>query len=123
MMKLIRWFLGRVILALDFLTRPKPIKRTSESQKKIDEKSSQFSLYQFQACPFCVKVRRYMRRHRLNIELRDAKRSGMHKDELIQHGKRHKVPCLRIANKEGGDEWLYGSSTIIDYLQREFSLS
>jgi glutaredoxin len=123
MMKLIRWSLGRVILTLDFLTRPKSVERSSDSQKNIDERASQLSLYQFQACPFCVKVRRYMRRHGLNIELRDAQRAGLHKDELIQGGKRHKVPCLRIENKTGSDEWLYESSAIIDYLQKEFSLS
>jgi glutaredoxin len=123
MMKLIRWSLGRVILTLDFLTRPTPIKRTAEDQERIDVRTGQLSFYQFQACPFCVKVRRYMVRHALNIELRDAKIPGIHKDDLIQHGKRHKVPCLRITSKEATDEWLYESSAIIDYLQKEFSLS
>jgi len=122
MMKLIRWSLGRVILTLDFLTRPTPVKRTAEDQERIDAQTSELSLYQFQACPFCVKVRRYMVRHALNVELRDAK-SGVHKDALIQHGKRHKTPCLRITSKEGDDKWLYESSAIIEYFQKEFSLS
>ncbi len=122
MLKLIRWSLGRVILTLDFLTPPHPVKREPEDQKKMDDKASQLSLYQFRACPFCVKVRRFMQRNALQIELRNAKDDGIHKDELIRGGKRHKVPCLRIENKEGSDEWLYESSAIIDYLKREFSL-
>ena len=36
-MKLIRWILGRIILILDFITKPKIIPRELSEQNKIDE--------------------------------------------------------------------------------------
>ena len=45
----------------------------------------------FNACPFCVKVRRELRRHALNIELRDARNDEEHKQALINGGGRFKV--------------------------------
>ena len=62
-MKIIRWVLGRIILILDFITRPKKIKRKAVEQKKLDELLSNHSMYQFHTCPFCVKVRRYLRKN------------------------------------------------------------
>ena len=64
---------GNLILSLDYLTRPKPVIRELCEQNEIDDITSNMALYQFNACPFCVKVRRHMRKHSLNIELRDAK--------------------------------------------------
>jgi glutaredoxin len=122
-MKFIRWFLGRLILACDFLTRPKPIFRERVEQAKLDAITSNYSIYQFHACPFCVKVRRQIRKYSLNIELRDAKNNLNHKEELVREGGIHKVPCLRIDHNELEPEWLYGSDNIISYLQSELKLS
>ena len=122
-MKLIRWLLGRIILTFDFLTRPKPILREKTKQFKLDAITSNYSMYQFHACPFCVKVRRQIRKHSLNIELRDAKNNGDFKEELVREGGLHKVPCLRIDHNEIETKWLYGSDNIINYLQSELSLS
>ena len=65
-MKIIRWILGRIILIIDFVTRPKKIIRSEEEQQKIDNTFSNHSIYQFHTCPFCVKVRRYLRKESLN---------------------------------------------------------
>lgn len=122
-MKFVRWLLGRVILILDFLTRPKPIVRDRGEQDKIDARTSSMAIYQFEACPFCVKVRRELRRHALHIELRDAKNDSKHKEELIAEGGKHKVPCLRIDDGSGDAKWLYESDEIIKFLKAEFNLA
>ena len=115
-MKIIRWILGRVILTIDFLTRPKPIVRDKKDQEVVDAKTTKMSLYQFNACPFCVKVRRQLRKHSLNIELRDAKDNAMFKEELTREGGKHKVPCLRIDT--GSDsQWMFESMDIMRFLQ------
>jgi glutaredoxin len=122
-MTLIRWLLGRLILSLEFITRPKPLLREKKEQKKINSTTSKLSLYQFNACPFCVKVRRHIRKNSLNIELRDAKNCISYKEELITAGGAHKVPCLRIDHTTKQTEWLYESDEIIAYLKKEFPLS
>ncbi len=120
-MKFVRWVLGRIILIVDFLTRPKFLMRDQAAQEKIDAVTKDMSLYQFKACPFCVKVRRQLRRQGLNIELKDAKDNQAFKDELTQLGGRHKVPCLRIEQGANEVTWLYDSKEIITYLEEKFA--
>ena len=122
-MNFVRWMLGRLVLGYDLLTRQKPVKREAAAQKALDEKTQNFVLYQFNACPFCVKVRRQIRRHALKIELRDARNDETHKQALIDGGGRHKVPCLLIQNAAGNDTWLYESDDILSYLSRELKLA
>ncbi|CAM2924900.1 glutaredoxin [Vibrio mytili] len=119
-MKFIRWFLGKIILLLNAVFSPSGIKRSAEEQKIVDDKAKQFALYQFDACPFCVKVRRAMKRQSVKIELRDAKNDAQHRQELEQGGGRIKVPCLRI-EKDGATQWLYESSDIVAYIEKEFA--
>ena len=119
-MKFIRWFLGRVILLLNFVFSPKGVKRSTEDQQAVDSKAQSLALYQFEACPFCVKVRRAMKRQSVNIELRDAKNDPVHREALEQGGGRVKVPCLRI-EKDGETQWLYESSDIVAYIEKEFA--
>lgn len=121
-MKVIRWILGQIILVVDFLTSPKSVVREAAAQKAIDDETATLSLYQFKACPFCVKVRRHLKRHALHIELRDAKAESDFKAELIREGGRHKVPCLRIEKLDGSVEWLYESNDIITKLNNKFKL-
>ena len=119
-MQIIRWILGRIILLINFFTLPRGVKRSAEQQKKIDKKTQFLALYQYQACPFCVKVRRSLKRNSLTIETRDTKRNKQFQQELIQGGGKLKVPCLRI--KEGEEiEWMYESSDIIQYLESRFT--
>ena len=121
-MKLIRWVLGLLILSADYITRPKPIVRDLHKQKEIDDLTSGMALYQFKACPFCVKVRRHMRKYALNIELRDAKNDQKSKHELIVEGGKHKVPCLRIDDKQN-TTWLYSSNDICAFLDKKLGIS
>ena len=119
MMKYIRLVIGQIILSADFLTRPMPIVRDQNEQDKIDEMTSGMSLYQFKACPFCVKVRRHLRRYSLNVELKDAKNDVGVKHELIREGGKHKVPCLRIVTDTNDVKWLYSSDNICSFLDSE----
>lgn len=119
-MKFIRWFLGKIILLLNAVFSPRGIKRSADEQMSVDKKSKDYALYQFEACPFCVKVRRAMKRQSVNIELRDAKNDARHRQDLEQGGGRIKVPCLRI-EKDGKTEWLYESSDIVSYIEKEFA--
>ncbi|MEX0334198.1 glutaredoxin family protein [Vibrio tubiashii] len=119
-MKFIRWFLGRVILLLNFVFSPKGVKRSNEAQQEVDTKAQSLALYQFEACPFCVKVRRAMKRQSVKFDLRDAKNDQTHRSELEAGGGKVKVPCLRI-EKDGDVQWMYESSDIVAYLEKEFA--
>jgi glutaredoxin len=122
-MVVIRWVLGQIILVLDFLTSPKAVVRETAAQQAVDDVTATMSMYQFKTCPFCVKVRRELKRHALHIELRDAKNDAELKAELVREGGRHKVPCLRIENADKSVEWLYESSDIIARLKSQFNLA
>ena len=118
-MELIRYVVGRILLLANFLTRPKPVLRGQAEQAKIDAAMSGMSLYQFRACPFCVKVRRHLRRRSLNIELRDARDNIEIKNELVREGGKHMVPCLRIETDTKNIRWLYESDDICAFLDSE----
>ena len=121
-MQIIRWLLGRIILLLDFLTPPRGIKRPSDEQALIDQETETLALYQYKACPFCVKVRRALKRYSLNIEYRDPRSEEKFSNELLEQGGRVKVPCLRV--EENGEVlWVYESKAIISYLEQRFSLA
>lgn len=122
-MNFVRWILGRLVLGYDLLTRPKPVTRDAAAQQVLDAETAKFALYQFNACPFCVKVRRQIRRYALNIELRDARNDETHKQDLIDGGGRHKVPCLQVVGADGQATWLYESDDIISYLETELKLA
>ncbi len=121
-MKLVRWLLGRIILTINWLTWPAAAKRPAEKQQLIDLSLKGYSLYQFHACPFCVKVRREMQRLSLPIELRDAKNEPHYRQELQQNGGAIKVPCLRIVKPDGTSQWMYESDDIIQHLRTSFPL-
>lgn len=116
----IRSVLAVVILTLNWVFTPRSVKRDNETQKQIDEATQDLTLYQYKACPFCVKVRRSMKRAALNIETKDAKRCATSKQELVEGGGQLKVPCLKIT-ENGEDRWMYESSDIIDYLNGRFA--
>lgn len=119
-MKFIRIVLGKFILLLNFVFRPAGVKRSQEDQTAADEKAKTLTLYQFEACPFCVKVRREIKRQSVDISLKDAKSDAIAREELLNGGGQIKVPCLKI-NKEGNETWMYESSDIVAYLQKEFA--
>lgn len=116
-MKAIRWVLGRIILFLDWLFTPRVRELTMEEQKRIASSSSGLELYQFESCPFCVKVRRFLKAEGITLPLVDALREPG-RTELIRGGGRHQVPCLKITGADGNVTWLYESDDIIAYLRK-----
>jgi glutaredoxin len=117
-MNFVRYLIDRVLLALNFATRPSLGQRSEQEQKEVEQRLKFFSLYQFRACPFCIKVTRCMRRLNLPIVLKDAKNDETVRAELLAQGGSSKVPCLRI-----NDTWMYESSDIIKFLETEFPIN
>ncbi|MFT4808474.1 MAG: glutaredoxin [Paraglaciecola sp.] len=119
LINIIRNLLGGLIAAVDFITRGSKLKRTPEAQQQLAVELEKLSLYQFFACPFCIKTRRAM--HKLNLPMvkRNASEGSPYRDELLQGGGKIQTPCLRI-EKDDAVEWLYESSAIISYLEKRF---
>ncbi len=85
-MRIIRFILGTLILLFDWLTTP------GGNAKTVDDRCRSLTLYQYKACPFCVKVRRSMKRLSLPVELRDPKCDESAKEELIAGAGKLKYP-------------------------------
>lgn len=119
--KMLRIVIGPFILLWEKLSTPKGITRPLAVQHGIDQQCRELTLYQFSTCPFCVKVRKEMRRLSLDIALRDARNDPRHRQDLLAGGGEIKVPCLRIADTQGNVEWMYESGDIIRYLQQRFA--
>ncbi len=117
----VRIILGPFMLLGELLTSPKGIERAAEAQQKVDEACKNLTLYQFRTCPFCIKVRKELKRLSLNIEKCDALKDPAARAELEQHGGQIKVPCLRITDEQGGHSWMYESDDIIAYLRERFA--
>lgn len=119
LLKMLREGLGRILVFIDWISRAKPLKRGGEQQQAVNASAEGLSLYQFHACPFCIKVRR--RIHALNapIKLCDAQNDNRKRQELSAEGGRLKVPCLRI-EESGKVRWMYESGDIINYLDQRF---
>ena len=112
--------LGLIIVFFDWISRPKAMQRTQEAQNSAQDSMSGLSLYQFFACPFCVKTRRAIHKLNWDIELRDINKDQTYREELAQGGGKVKVPCLRIENN-GKVQWMYESNEIISYLQTKLA--
>ena len=119
-LKLFRNALGSVVVFLDWVSRPKPIQRSPDEQMRVQSAFDGLSLYQFRACPFCVKTRRAIHVLGVDVELRDINKEIKHREELQQGGGRVKVPCLRIEDNNGVS-WMYESGEIIEYLNQRAS--
>ena len=111
--------LGRVVVFVDYITRPTPVQRSPLDQQAVDEAAASLSLYQYYACPFCIKTRRALRRLNVPVALRDAQHDQVHRTELERAGGKIQVPCLRI-DEPSGSRWLYESKAIIAYLEERF---
>ena len=118
--KTLRIVLTPFILLWEVVAAPKGVVRQPEDQQQADQQCRNLALYQFKTCPFCIKVRREIRRLSLNIELRDAQHGEQHREALLQGGGKAMVPCLRIMDEQGNSQWMYESGDIIQYLQKRF---
>lgn len=120
LVKALRNGLGQIIIFLDWISRPAKMQRDPAVQAQIEEQLKALSLYQFKACPFCVKVRRALHRLNLPVVLRDARNDADARQALEEQGGKIQVPCLRI-EEQGKVTWLYESKAIIDYLEDKYA--
>lgn len=116
----LRLILTPVVLINEKLTTPKAVSRSADEQARIEQATRNLALYQFSACPFCIKVRKEMARLGLPIETRDAQNDPDHRAALEAGGGRVKVPCLLIEHDNGEQQWLYESDDIIAWLRERF---
>ncbi|ADP99903.1 glutaredoxin [Marinobacter adhaerens] len=116
----LRLVLTPFMLLSEKLSTPESVNRSAEEQARVDEASKDLALYQFKACPFCIKVRKEIARLGLNIETRDAQHDPEHRAALEAGGGRVKVPCLKIRHEDGSAGWLYESGEIKAWLQERF---
>ena len=117
--KAIRNLLGGIIALVDVLTRFSKKKRSEKEQAIVNEAAKRLALYQFFACPFCIKTRRAIYKLNVPIEKRSASEGSKYREELLAGGGKVKVPCLRI-EENGQVQWMYESSEIIRYLEERF---
>ena len=103
-LKLIREGLGRILIFLDWAIKPSIINRSSEDQFTVDQKTESLKLYEFYACPFCIKTRRAIKRLNLKVETRNVQ-EGDYRKELELNGGKIQVPCLRV-DYAGEVSWL-----------------
>ena len=86
-------------------------KRSRSSRRK----ATRLVLYQYDACPFCARVRQYLAGAGIELPTKDTQRDAAAFRELVMGGGRATVPCLRIET-DSGVRWLYESGDIIEYL-------
>ena len=121
--KTLRLVLGPVMLLKERLTSPEGMQRDAAAQAAVDLQCQSLTLYQFNTCPFCIKVRQEMRRLSLPIEKRDAQHHVANRDELQQGSGATKVPCLKITEASGQVRWLQDSKAIVAHLRERFDTS
>ena len=71
------------------------------------------TLYHFEGCPYCAKVRDFMAKNNISISLKDIHANPAYRDELIKIGGKKQAPCLVIDGKA-----LYESLDIIEWLKK-----
>lgn len=118
--KILRAILGPFLLFGHWLTRPKGVVRSDRDQQAIDMQTQQLALYHFPTCPFCLKVRRAIRRQSLKITLRNAQHDPVHRNALLAGGGKIQTPCLQISDTAGKTTWMYESDAILAYLKHTF---
>lgn len=119
--KILRVILGPVMLLWEFVTRPKGLVRAPAVQEKVDQECRDITLYQYQTCPFCIKVRQEFRRLSLDIERKDAQKDAGNRQDLVSGGGQAKVPCLKVTDQTGNSRWIYESGEIIAYVRERFA--
>ena len=73
-----------------------------------------YVLYQFDSCPYCQKVKRYMQKAGITLPMKNTLLPGV-AEELIAIGGKDQVPCLVIDGAA-----MYESDDIIQYLKENF---
>ena len=75
----------------------------------------QLTLYHFEACPYCQRVRDYLTKENITVPMKDTHKNPAFRDELIKIGGKSQVPCLVIDGKT-----LYESLDIIEWFKKNY---
>jgi glutaredoxin len=78
------------------------------------------TLYHFEGCPFCTRVRNVIDELGIDVELRDIFADRQYLAELRDARGRRTVPVLRITNPDGEDRWMPESADIVRYLRATY---
>jgi len=122
LLKMLRNLFGYILVFLNWLSQPKPVKRSKEEQLRAQQGVAGLSLFQLYACPFCLKTRRALHRMNVKVDIQDIGRNKDLREVLENGGGRIKVPCLRIV-ESGNTRWMYESSDIIKFVEQRVSQS
>ena len=71
------------------------------------------TLYHFEGCPYCARVRDFLSKEGISIAMKDVHQAPAFRDELIKIGGKSQVPCLVIDGKA-----MYESSDIIEWFKK-----
>lgn len=115
-LKAVRNGLGLIIVFFDKISRQKKTIRSEAEQRTAQAAMQGLSLYQFYACPFCVKTRRAIHQLNVSLETRDINKNAAHREQLESATGKIKVPCLRIEENDKV-RWMHESDEIIKFLQ------
>ena len=70
----------------------------------------QLTLYHFQSCSYCARVRDFLSKEGIQVAMKDTHENPAYREELIKIGGKPQVPCLVIDGKA-----LYESQDIIEW--------
>lgn len=85
-----------------------------------DPDEPHLALYQTRMCPYCVAVRRTLKKLDLDVEIRDLREDPQHRRDLIAARGRGTVPVLRITEADGSERWMPESMDIIAWLEDRY---
>ena len=76
---------------------------------------SSLTLYHSIACPYCGKVRNYLKANGMDVPMKNVRENPKYREELIKIGGSSQVPCLVINGLA-----LYESDDIIEWLRENY---
>lgn len=71
-------------------------------------------LFHFKGCPYCQRVRDFLSKEGIKVDMKDIHENPLSRDELIKIGGKAQVPCLVIDGKA-----IYESQDIIEWFKKE----
>ena len=73
----------------------------------------QLTLYHFNGCPYCARVRDYLSQEGISVPMKDIHENPQYQEELVKTGGKGQVPCLVVDGKA-----LYESVDIIEWFKK-----
>lgn len=78
-----------------------------------------FALYYYDSCPYCQRVLQVLPSLKVAVEKCNVRNEPKwHQEKLAATGNTQ-VPCLKITEDDGAEQWMFESADIIRFLQRQ----